>query len=484
MDSSEYINAVVDQIRCRRARPLVSQEMENHIADQAEAYEKEGKCRDEAFREAVRQMGDPVEVGIAMDRIHRPAANKPLLFLVALLSLLGLVFQYFAICNGTIFDAGTQSWFFGRQCLFTFAGLGIMLAVYFCDYSIIGKYPLLLWFGYLTLLLLAITFFFPQINGKLRIYNYLNLFLPLYAGILYHFRDSGGKWGYGKIILCALFGLFPTLLALHTVLINGSLQIALSCYLLFCLAASKGWFKGNRKVMLLLMAVIPVAAYLFLYAISATDVRLPFLQPYQQERLAYVMGHHTERIGPVGYYNYATPVIRDTLPNLKLFGSTAPFSNTPEPAGTGLMRVDYINRGAVRGGMMHTDYVIFFLFTRFGIIPGTAVLLLLAAVLYKVFSVSWRQKNQLGFMVSMSCSMVLAIEVITYVLTNFGLIPLEPMTMPFLSYGGQNSIGNYILTGLILSVYRNKDIISENQIRKNRLRIKLIRADSQVDYIK
>lgn len=445
----------------------MSHEIEAHINDQAEAYESEGKTREEAIREAVRQMGDPVEVGVAMDRIHRPAVNKPLLILVALLSLLGLLIQYFAIYGGNVaesFGPGTESWFFGRQCLFTFLGLGIMILVYLCDYSIIGKYPLFLWFGYFALLLLASNFLFFHIGGKLRIYNYLTLFLPLYAGVLYHFRGSNEKWGCGRIFLCALFGLLPTLLALHTVLINGSLQIALCCYLLFGLAVGKGWFKGNRKVMFLIMALIPAVLFLLLYLAAALDIRLPFLAVYQQERLSYVMGFFKYG-GPVGYYNYAVPIIRATLPDLKLFGSAAVFQ--PEIAGSGV----------IRGGMMHTDYIIFFLFTRFGIIPGAAVLLLLAAILFKIFSVSWRQKNQLGFMVSMSCSMVLAMEVVNYVLSNFGLISLEPMTLPFLSYGGQNSVGNYILIGLILSVYRHKDIISEQQIRKGKLKFMLVRVD-------
>lgn len=67
MDRRRYIQTVTDQIRCKRALPLVTKELEDHIEDQKCDYMTEGMEPSEAEEAAVLEMGDPVEVGIEMD---------------------------------------------------------------------------------------------------------------------------------------------------------------------------------------------------------------------------------------------------------------------------------------------------------------------------------------------------------------------------------------------------------------------------------
>ena len=77
MELNSYLEQLEEQIRNRKAKAEVIEEIRNHIEDQAEFYEKEGMSAEEAIEQAVRQMGDPVEVGIEMDRIHRPKPGAP-----------------------------------------------------------------------------------------------------------------------------------------------------------------------------------------------------------------------------------------------------------------------------------------------------------------------------------------------------------------------------------------------------------------------
>ena len=64
----EYLKTLLEQIRCKKARPYVKQEFQDHIEDQIEANMQAGMDREQAEREAVRDMGDPVETGISLDR--------------------------------------------------------------------------------------------------------------------------------------------------------------------------------------------------------------------------------------------------------------------------------------------------------------------------------------------------------------------------------------------------------------------------------
>ena len=81
----DYIRILTEQIRCVRAREDVAREIRTHIQDQASFYEKQGMGREEALRKAVRDMGDPVSIGVEMDTgspisrtAFRSASSRPI----------------------------------------------------------------------------------------------------------------------------------------------------------------------------------------------------------------------------------------------------------------------------------------------------------------------------------------------------------------------------------------------------------------------
>lgn len=87
----EYIRILLEQIRCKKAHPAIEQELRAHIEDQTEANLLSGMPKDAAVASAVRDMGDPVETGTALDRIHRPQTDWRMLFVMALVSLLNIL---------------------------------------------------------------------------------------------------------------------------------------------------------------------------------------------------------------------------------------------------------------------------------------------------------------------------------------------------------------------------------------------------------
>ena len=48
----EYLKTLLEQIRCKKARPYVKQEFQDHIEDQIEANMHAGMDREQAEREA------------------------------------------------------------------------------------------------------------------------------------------------------------------------------------------------------------------------------------------------------------------------------------------------------------------------------------------------------------------------------------------------------------------------------------------------
>lgn len=450
MELSEYLDTVSEQIRCKKARIMVREELENHVQEQSDAYEADGMTPSEAKREAVRQMGDPIETGTALNRIHRPHLEWKFLILVLLLSALGLALQYMTCYTGLFggISGDLADYFWKRQCFFTVAGLAVLAAVYIVDYTILGRYPLLLWFGYFVVIFI-IANTHVVIMGKVRIYNYLTLFLPLYAGVLYRFRTKG----YGAVAVCYLLSFMPFFMGLKTIMVHGSLELAGGCFLLLLIAVWKGFFHVKKARTIAALIAVPVLTLLLLYW-KGTD--LGVLHTYQMVRLQSIFGpdmlHYNSNGGII-------PYLQESVSSFQMFGSSA----APVPKA-----MKFLN----------CDYVVFFVFAKYGIAAGTAMLCILAATAVKAFSISWRQKNRLGFLVGTACSVVLTIQMIVYVAANFGVPLVEPMTIPFLSYGGQSTLVNYILIGLILSVYRNKDIVSERHGTRGKWKIRLERLES------
>lgn len=450
MELSEYLDTVSEQIRCKRARTMVREELKNHVQEQAEAYEADGMMAPEAMREAVRQMGDPIETGTALNRIHRPQLEWKFLILVLLLSALGLALQYMTCYTGLFggFSSDLADYFWKRQCFFTVAGLGVLAAVYIVDYTILGRYPLLLWFGYFAVIFI-IANTHTVIMGKVRIYNYLTLFLPLYAGVLYRFRSKG----YGAVAVCYLLSFMPFFVGLKTILVHGSLELAGGCFLLLLIAVCKGIFHVRKTRTIAALIALPLITFLLLYWKGA---ELGLLHHYQLARLQYVFSPDMLDYNSNGGI---IPYLWESVSGFRMFGSSA----APVPK-------------AMKS--LNCDYVVFFVFAKYGIAAGTAMLSILAVTAVKAFSISRRQKNRLGFLVGTACSVVLTIQMMVYAAANFGVPLVEPMTIPFLSYGGQSTLVNYILLGLILSVHRNKDIVSERHGTRGKWKIRLERIES------
>ena len=68
----DFCAAVTRQLRCRWEAEDVYQELYDHLQDHADALEERGLPPEEAQLQAVAAMGDPVELGRALDRLHSP----------------------------------------------------------------------------------------------------------------------------------------------------------------------------------------------------------------------------------------------------------------------------------------------------------------------------------------------------------------------------------------------------------------------------
>lgn len=164
MERRDYLELMIGQIRCKKMCPVIVREVEDHIEDQKQAFMAEGMKEEEAEKAAVEEMGDPVEVGVEMDQIHRPKMPWKAIFVIALMQILSGMFAAFFLKQNE-----SYGYIAGIRQIFRLAmAFSVMILVCYMDYSWIGKHARLLAGSYLLFMVLMRRFFALQINGAVR----------------------------------------------------------------------------------------------------------------------------------------------------------------------------------------------------------------------------------------------------------------------------------------------------------------------------
>lgn len=437
----EYLEKLLLQIRCKKARPYIRKELQDHIEDQQADYLAQGMEEEEALQKAVTDMGDPVAVGISLDKIHKPRIAWKLLLMVGILSLLGILVQW---SLGRQFNTYQPDSLTGslQPALFTgflssvVSGFALMCIIYFLDYTVIAKYSKLIGGVILGVCVLYLTGVLMRIVatdgyigfGMLRIAitSLLLFYVPVYGGILYQYRNGGflalGKALVWFVIPCLIAFYIPSLTTVCVILISMLIQLSIALH--------KGWFQVPVKKVL-----IGIWSVFALLPLCSVPVMMTFhlLAVYQEDRLRVFLSGSTSEQG------YLTRIVRECSRGAALVGTNGKdvIGSVPE---------------------INSDYIFTYVLSSYGLIAGIAVIAALATLLLFIFAACFRQKNEQGLVMGVGCGMILACNGALNLLGAVGFIPPVSTFLPFFSVGRSNIILSYALVGMILSIYRYKDV--------------------------
>lgn len=444
----DYINIVRQQIRSNRVHKDISDEIKNHIDDQIKAFISNGIDEQTATIKAIEEMGDPVIVGVELDRIHRPKPEWSVIGLTIIMVLLGLVTQLFIPNNDILI----------RRIVFTVIGMFVLITVYFIDYSIIGKYPKIIFFILFGLgLILAIY------TTTMGIYNRASLmftqpifsalillFVPVFGGIIYSFR----KKGYIGILSSGVFYLLPASICLVIGTDFGLfVQMTICCLIILTVAIIKDWF-GAKKLNSLLLVFLPTLFTIIIVTISI------FGNQYKTERIK-------AWLNPLEYESttgYQASMIRKVIDNSKFIGE----ASVPEFKGAPIEK--FIPS-------IELNNTLIYLIGKLGFAFALTIILLFVILIIRMFIVSFKQKNSLGFIISFAGTLIIASQGILYILCNLGLLLYFSGTFPLISYGNLSFVVNMCIIGLILSTFRNDNLIRNVKIDKKATTNSLFKFD-------
>ena len=429
---TEYLEAVRQQIRWKRAQSPVLEEIDNHITDQKNAFIIDGLNEEAATNKALAEMGDPIVVGEQLDRAHRPRPDWPLLIMTATMILLGLTIQIMIGPNHR--NNGAEM--FQKQIVWAGMAILVMMAAYFVDFTIIGKFPRACFFGLCAIM--VADYLFTRVNlSSIYAINLLLLFPTAYAGFVYRMRDKG----YGGFILCGLTLIIPAYLAILVPNRPNETVFFLLCtssLIILTAAVTKGWFKVRKLFAMFIMyssaaAVLPT---LFLRMMG---------EGYVAKKIQVISNPAFDQTG----YGYIGTVIQRFLSRSQFRGEGLPISGFEKY--TALQLLPDVN----------TDFLLTYLIYKLGWIALIGTMAIFLAFIIRAIILCKKQKSVLGFLVSLAIISTFALQFIIYIASNLGFFFFAPLSLPLISYGGQALVINMCLIGFLLSVFRTGDLVRD-----------------------
>lgn len=414
----EFVNEVCSQINLRDAHQEIKLELMSHLREGCDGYLSQGFSEDEAVSKAIAQMGDAALVGNQLNKVHKPKPEWSILALSLLFVSTGLLVLYFMGNQGLL----TAS-FFIKGLIYTTLGVFIIAGLYFFDYRKLEAYSKHIYVG--TILLLAITYFTGLlISGKhwLQIGG-VTLDVAAISPLLFAISLAGilNKWDWSKSRML-LSGLLLCVMPLVFILLNGSLAAGVIYFItcmVFLIVSGAGY-----RIVLLLMGLT-----------GGTTALSIISKPYILHRLTTLINTHANPLGS-GHQNI---MLRNLISSSGYYGQGFTFDPRGIPAA-------------------HTDFIFAYITYTFGWIAAIILAVLIMVFLIRMTRIAVIVKNNYARLLVSGFAAIFTVKFLWNIAMNLGFAPISRVGLPLISYGSSQLIINALAVGIILSIYKRKNL--------------------------
>lgn len=478
----EYIEKLLEQVRFEKAHKAIGDEIRSHIENQIEANVLDGMDEETAEKTAVADMGDPVEAGARLDKVHRPQMAWGVVIVAFFVAIMGTMIHVLMAKDPALEYLKYHN-DIGSFIMFTVSGIAVMLLLYLLDYITVAKYSKVVATCMIALYMLGIFLrdkvYFMQLEWLDKtghrtgwenadfplpikvldsIASFVNppmlLLIPLYAGIIYKYK--------GQKIEGLIKSVLWIIVSAYIVVYKGYLNSHAAC-LIFVLsmlvqlsfAIKKGWLKVPK---------IPVLITLW----TTFSVFLGFVAKKEYERAS---GTVLRWVGEDGNLyerptiNANIDIVRAYMKQVKLFGNALLSSlggKSYSPA-----QYSISDPG--------TSMILTYILTTGGLIVGIVVIATVVGLIVYGLVTVLKTKNQLGMVIGIGCMMWLISNTVVNILVGTGIIDDQGggAFLPFVS--NDKLVESYALLGILLSIYKYKNAYSQHIDINLRIDLKKLR---------
>ena len=203
---------------------------------------------------------------------------------------------------------------------------------------------------------------------------------------------------------------------------------------LMVILATLLWLNGIQLKHLLLFGVIGFIAISLVVALSAAGIRIPFLQEYQQQRIAnFILPDPTATFGAT--YNVQQALI--AIGSGGLFGKGY-FHGTQT-------QLRFLK-------VRHTDFIFSAISEEFGLVGGLLVIIIIVLVIWRCIRAGQKARDVAGMTIAYGVATLIFFQGMVNIGVNLNIVPVSGLPLPFISYGGSGLTSLMLGIGLVESV--------------------------------
>lgn len=409
-DRKSFLDEVTNQIKSTVARKFISSELDHHLKNEKKQWVEKGMSDADAEERAVKQMGSPIKLGQHFNKIHRPRIDWWLF-----LTLFVILFLGFLPLFSINIDTGH---FVKYKAVITMIGIAVTLGLMFFDYIKLKRYRWLYYTFGLTILVLLLLFPNATVNGvpyfiigPLTINSVISL--PFFYLSLASFLEGEriSFWLIGILFIMPIPLLFFVNF-IPTIIIYITMVLVMICWSSI----------GNINKLLFTITTFIFTGTLFWFNSSI----------YIKEVLS-----SQENGNGVGYLLQRS---KEFLLDAGWFGHTGNMRFIP---------------------FAHTDLVFVNLTYHFGWLLSLFLVVVLLILAIRMIFIFHKVIDPFGKMLIVGGVALFTVQFVYNIGMILGFLPMTSISLPFISYGLMPTLLNSIIIGIVLCVYRRKDLISK-----------------------
>ncbi|PES79978.1 cell division protein FtsW [Bacillus cereus] len=403
-----FVSEVTNHIKSKEAKSFVATELDFHLKQAKNTWIEKGLSEEIAENKAVEQMGSPIKLGQELNKLHKPKVDWFLLIL--LVAAMGLGFL-------PIIALGHTNDLLMNKVIFVILGIATAIGMMLLDYR---KLERIGWLFYTIgiLILLAIKCF-PTISvsgealikiGPLTIDCLMTIpfFFLAWASF---FNNSRLKFMH--LLMLYVFSLY--LFSTTAILLHIFIYITMVFVMLW-------WSKLGKKTAWLI-TILPILPLIIRDLFSWSAVK--------EYRIARILGF----INPA--HDQWDLRLQEAMSSAGWFGTYGNIKSIPA---------------------IHTDFVFASLTYYYGYVLALIIVLILSLFAVRIMNIAYKINEGYGKLLLVGGVTLFVVHFICNVGMILGILPRVSISLPFISYGLVPTLFHAFIMGIVLSVYRRKDI--------------------------
>ncbi|WP_047985851.1 FtsW/RodA/SpoVE family cell cycle protein [Ornithinibacillus californiensis] len=422
-----FLNKVTSKVKSKEAHSMIKNELSNHINQLSESFQKSNLTKEEAEEKAIREMGNPYTLGENLNRIHKPKMDWLLIGLFIVIASI----SFLPIINGVPELPNSGNHFLNQKIIGYFLSILIIGTFLFFDYRKIKNY----WIGFygIGLILFIYTSLFGLISLSAK--NWVSLFgitIDVGTATLFFFflawagifsRINAFNTWIKKMLLSFLFW---TPILFYIMIPN----LGVMMIYFFCIVMLFAFSKAQKKLAIQLV-ILNLVVFILIFSLYFST----FLGTERMNRLTAFMNPNADPFDS----GYIYLKLQDIFSRAGWFGN-------------GLDRVPPLPSA-------HTDFAFPFLVYTFGWAFGIVLCITLLTFILRISMNTFKTKDQYGRLLVIGGATLFTVPTLWNILMGLGMLPITGVSIPFISYGNTTLVVYSAILGLILSIYRRKDLV-------------------------